>query len=462
MPCAFRPFFQASRADHPPRSRRTSTHACVETHGVPVEASCKVVALLTPSEPQISEVPSSTSVGYEPRIDFVLTLGRALHGQGASASRLESALTEVAKTLGLEARFFSTPTAIMAAFGPLYSERTCLARVEPGSLDLEKLADLHDVSREVVGRTLAPREARLRVTEIVARKPRYGFLPTVLAYGVSSAAGAVFFNGEPVEVLLSLFIGTGVGITGHLLGRNVDASGLVEPAGAAFAAFAAAFAAMFVPGLSPILLTLAGVITLLPGLGLTTAMTELATRHLASGTARFAGAFVQLVGLGFGTALGSRVGHMLPRASGPPFHATSPAVATVVAVVIASLAFGVLLRVRPKDTGWVVLASGIAFAGARAGSALLGPELGAFVGAAAVTLSSNLYARVLDRPSSIPQVAGILMLVPGSIGLRSVFSLLENDIVSGVNAAFRMILVATSLVAGLLFANVAFPSRRAL
>jgi uncharacterized membrane protein YjjB (DUF3815 family) len=100
--------------------------------------------------------------------------------------------------------------------------------------------------------------------------------------------------------------------------------------------------------------------------------------------------------------------------------------------------------------------------GTRLGARLLGPELGAFAGALLLGLASNAFARALDRPAAVPLVPGLILLVPGSIGLRSVFSLLENDIVSGVEAAFKMVLVSTALVAGLLFANIALPPRRAL
>jgi uncharacterized membrane protein YjjB (DUF3815 family) len=59
-------------------------------------------------------------------------------------------------------------------------------------------------------------------------------------------------------------------------------------------------------------------------------------------------------------------------------------------------------------------------------------------------------------------VPGILFLVPGSVGFRSFASLLESDVVSGVETAFRMALVAIALVAGLLVANVVVPPRKAL
>jgi uncharacterized membrane protein YjjB (DUF3815 family) len=90
---------------------------------------------------------------------------------------------------------------------------------------------------------------------------------------------------------------------------------------------------------------------------------------------------------------------------------------------------------------------------------MLGPELGAFVGALLVGGASNLYALFRDRPSQIPLAPGILLLVPGSIGFRSLASLLDRQVISGVEAAFTMVLTAIALVSGLLVANVVIPRR---
>ena len=43
-------------------------------------------------------------------------------------------------------------------------------------------------------------------------------------------------------------------------------------------------------------------------------------------------------------------------------------------------------------------------------------------------------------------------LVPGSIGYRSLTALLAEEVVPGIQTAFRMLLVAASLVAGILLA----------
>lgn len=393
---------------------------------------------------------------------FILTLARALHSYGASAHRLEAMLVLVARRLGLEARFYSTPTAVLASFGRGADERTSLVRVEPGELNLEKLSLLQDAAVRVIRGELDVDKGRVSVARIVAQKPRFGAVATTACFGISSASAAVFFGGGPPEIAVSGVVGLGVGLIAGAWGRMAGGATLLEPIAASFAAVAAALAARAIP-LAPLVVTLAGIVTLLPGLAITTAMTELSTRNLASGTARFAGASVSLLGLGFGVALGSRIVGALPAAPGAPVLAGEPPPALVVgAVVVASLAFAVLLQARPRDVGWIVLAGALAFAGARAGAALLGPELGALLGALLVGVGANLFARVFDRPSATMLVPGLLVLVPGSVGLRGVFSLLEQDVVTGVAAAFRMVLVAMAIVAGILFANVALPARRAL
>ena len=80
-----------------------------------------------------------------------------------------------------------------------------------------------------------------------------------------------------------------------------------------------------------------------------------------------------------------------------------------------------------------------------------------FVAALGVALASSAYERWRQRPAPVVLVPGILLLVPGSIGYRSMSSLMERDTVSGIATAFTMILTAVSLVAGLLIAGVLVP-----
>jgi uncharacterized membrane protein YjjP (DUF1212 family) len=393
---------------------------------------------------------------------FILTLAEALHAHGAAAHRLEGLLTLVAMRLGTEARFYSTPTAVLVSFGPVAEGRTCLVRVEPGAIDLGKMSMLYEATTRVIRGELGPEAGRERVAAIVGAPPRYGAGWRLVAATLSSSAAAVFFGGGRREVLASGAVGLLVGLIDRLVRRRAAGSTVVAPVAAAIAAIAAAAAAQALGPLSTVVVTLAGVVLLLPGLSITIAMTELSTRHLASGSARFSGALVELVGLGFGGAFGAGLVRLLPPMGPPPAATVWSAPALGATVLVSATAVAVFLQAQVKDLKWILAVSAVGFAGTRLGGDLFGPELGAFIGALLLGLCSNGFARALDQPAAVPLVPGLILLVPGSIGLRSVFSMIESDVVSGVDAAFKMVLVSTALVAGILFANLAVPPKRAL
>ena len=80
----------------------------------------------------------------------------------------------------------------------------------------------------------------------------------------------------------------------------------------------------------------------------------------------------------------------------------------------------------------------------------------------AVGLFGNAYARAFHKPAAVPIVPSLLLLVPGSLGVKSIASFLARDVVSGLELAFTLVALATALAAGLLVANLILPPRRAL
>lgn len=394
-------------------------------------------------------------------IGFVLRLGRALHAYGYAAHRLEEVLSAVAQQIGLEAQFFSTPTQISAAFGPQDDQHTFLMRVEPGEVDLGKMAALDRVTLAVLRGTISPVEGSRRIEAIVAAPPRFGPGLTTLGFGLASGAAARFLGGGPVEIVVAAVIGLVIGLLAIGVTRLPSgAARIFEPVAAFAAVVMAQTTAHYLAPHSVFIAVLAGLIVLIPGLTLTVAMTELATRHLASGTARLSAAVMIFLSIIFGVALGNGMVEQLlgtlPTAEPPAM----PVWTELAALALAPIGFALLLRAEPRDFGWIAVAGWLAFIGARTGALLLGPNLGSFLGAVAVGVASNLYALWRDRPAQITQVPGVLLLVPGSIGFRSLASLLDREVVLGVETAFTMALVASAIVAGLLIANVVVPRRR--
>ncbi|HEX5830385.1 MAG TPA: threonine/serine exporter family protein [Gemmatimonadaceae bacterium] len=413
------------------------------------------------AEPSVQRVERHRDEPDPAAVGFVLQLGHALHAYGESAQRLEEFLGDMSDRLGLHgAQFFSTPTSIMASFGPLGRQHTHMLRVEPGEVNLAKLAELERVSVEVAHGRYSPEKGRDAITRIAAAPSPYGPALTTLAFGVVSGAAGQFLGGGGREILVATLLGFGVGLFALLAGRVPRLGRVFEPL-AAFLVSVAAIALTHVTGpFSVVVATLAGLIVLVPGLTLTTAMSELATRHLASGTARISGAFITFLGIAFGVALGNRLGAAVFGAPPMGGSAPLPGWAGLVAVVLAPLCFTVILRAQPRDAPWIVAAGALGVVGGRLGAATLGVELGTFAGAFAVALASSAYERWRHRPAAVVLVPGILLLVPGSVGFRSLTSLLERQALAGIQTAFSMILTAIALVAGLLIAGVIAPQSR--
>ena len=132
---------------------------------------------------------------------------------------------------------------------------------------------------------------------------------------------------------------------------------------------------------------------------------------------------------------------------------------------IAAAAFTILFRARPRDYIPIAVAGAVGFYGGRLGLVMFGAELGAAVGAFALGVVSNLWSRLRDQPAAVTMLPGLILLVPGALGLRSVYSFISPDnadTLAGVDSAASMLLVAVSLVFGLLLANGLFPSRKPL
>jgi uncharacterized membrane protein YjjP (DUF1212 family) len=398
----------------------------------------------------------------DPRVAFMIKLGQALHRYGTPSHRLEYGMNLVLRRFGMDGQFFATPTGIFASFGPPEAQRTSLIRVDTSDSDLEKLAEVDELINQVIRGDATVAEGLRRIDEITSAPNRFGPVITTISFAVASAMFARFLGGGWRELLVTTLIGISIGTMAALMGRGEDTRRVIEPVAAVVAGAAAVLLSHVLHPLSVYVTTLASMIVFIPGLTVTVAIRELATRNLVAGTARMTGALMTFFQLGFGVALGWQVARLLPPP--PAFHGVAPLPGWTIALalIMAPLTFGVLFRARPRDFAWIMLACWLSFGGARVGAYLLGPQLGVFLGAVTVGAASNLYARSLDRPAAITLVPGMMMLVPGSVGFGSLASFLDKDIVSGVGTAFNMLMVGVALVTGLLVANVILPSRKTL
>lgn len=400
-------------------------------------------------------------------IEFVLDLGRALHRFGTPAHRLEEALLECCRRLGLEAEVFSTPTAIILSFGAPEELRTRMMRVEGGELDMGKLAEIDALADAVASRQITPAAGVDQLARLLASPPAFGHAMSTASHGLTAGSLAVFLGGGLADVVIAALVGLSVGLLAQYAHRSTDQARVFELVGAAFASFAAGVASSMWHSITPSVVTISALLILLPGLSLTVAMTELATRNLISGTARLMSAVIVLLELVLGVALGEKAAEALVvvQHTAP---AALPEWSRWVALITSAIGVAIVVQAHLRELIWIVAACAIGYLGTRLGTVWLGgvsamgAQLGVVVGALALGVLSNLYARWLGRPAQIVSVPAMLLLVPGGMGFRGMSSLLERDTLTGVESVFAMFIVATAIVAGLLIANAIMSPRRSL
>lgn len=349
----------------------------------------------------------------------------------------------------------ATPTSVWISCGG--QENTVLLRGDQ-SLNLGAWTRLGWLAREVAEGEMSA-EVALSWLRFWKEQPNAYSHPVVLmGYLLASSSAACLFGGGWREVMFAAVLGLLVGLLGEPMFKKKLPPLLVEGVVAAVVAALAVAASAF--GLSAHVLIVSGVVVLLPGFSFTFGFLELAARHPVSGAARLAGAISTLGALGGGVALGGRaVSAWEPLPTWMPEHL--PVWAEPLALLVAGASFVILLKGLPRQIWGVMLASVAAFLVAKATHGAFGGIAGALSGALTLAIAGRLYAMVTDQPEEVVLVPGLMLLVPGGMGLFGVKAMLGADTLVGVQSLFEMALVAVGLVAGLLLVPPRWISRSA-
>lgn len=400
-----------------------------------------------------------------PRHAFLLRTAELLHRYGTPSYRLERVMSKVSTSLQVDSTYLYTPTSLIISIGKGDEERTYLRRIDSGEVDVSKLLAFDSILEELEAGKITIAEATKSLDLAASAKSYYRGWTTAWASGVACGCVSVLFGGGVAEVILAAFLGLVLSGLARWAAKWGAERGLLEPVAGFLVATISLVVAQHVVALDDRLTTLAALILPLPGLTLTVALTELALGHLASGGARLAGATVTLLTLVLGVGLAWRLvpGGMHTAGAAPyQIQWPLPEWAMWCTLPLAPAAFGVLFRVPVSQWPVIFMVSIGGFLASFYLGRWFAPEVGSFCGATVVGVGSNLYARLKNRPAMAAQTPGLLILVPGSLGYRSLIALLESQTVRGVELAFSMVLVAVSLVGGLLFANLLLPPKRIL
>jgi len=405
----------------------------------------------------------STAVATDPgavatTTSFLVRFAQAGQAAGYSTTELEQRVEALGPALGMPAvEVAAVPTEVQLSLGELPRQQVHTLRVRPAPIDLGAISQLDDLVRDVLDGRADAAEALASLDRLESSPRRQPWPVTVAATAGVGFALTPLLGGGWRESIAAGLVGALVGVITVAGGRSDDLEPILPPLAALAASFTAALLVKAGLGVAPDLVTLAALVSLLPGLKLTVGMSELAGKDLQSGVATTADALVLMLGLVFGVEIGRSLAIAWLGAAAPVVPATASAAAQLLAAFLAGLAFTGTLHARARDAPLICSATLLALVTNAAGSHLLGREAGVFCAALVVGIAGQLVSWRLRRSMLIFTVPGVLMLVPGSIGYTSLLHLLTNNTVSGITAAFEMFVTAVSIAYGLMIAAIVVP-----
>jgi len=392
--------------------------------------------------------------------DVLLRFAREAHDAGYSTAELEDRLQALARSFGHEeAQISATPTLIDISLGSIPRQQSYALRVRPTAVDLDAIARLDRFVQEVLDRRLTAEPALAALAEMEPERLERAWPILLAAYGLAGVFLAVVLGGGWRDAAGAAMVGVVVGAIAVPGSRTARTQSLLAPAVAVAASFCAAVLVKLGLDASPDVVTLAALVTFLPGMTLTIGMRELATEHLQSGVANTASALVQLLGLVFGVGIGRSIASSWFGATSGPLPDSSFNALYLLAAVGAGLAFTVTLRAQRRDALLMCAATVVALGANELGGALFGDQAAALVAAFTIGIAGGLAGWALRRSPLVFIVPGVLMLVPGSAGFNSVLQLLTNHTVTGVNAGFDTFVTAISIAYGLMISAIVLPRR---
>ena len=405
---------------------------------------------------------------YREKCSFVSKLGIGLHECGATTHRIERHLRNLCELLGIHGSFWLTPTSFTFCYWleDETDQHIQVRRLQPADGDLGRLELIDTLVDRFESGELSFEEMKGGLSDIMTMPPAYGFFAQWVAAVLLSASFAVLVSDNLNDVLsagmISVFLFFFLKkISG--LPRFVDTVEI----------FAALISGLLATGISALgyeinipFVILSAIIVYVPGLGLTTALSEIAHRELVSGTSKFVHAVMNLLKLYFGSVFGVTLGSLLwGEGVGEVLHGIEnlPSWKTLPAVIIFALTHTVAFHVRPRQLPWCLLAAVIGFFVARMGEEHFGVAAGMFLGALAVALYANLFSNIRHIPGSIVLSGGLVLLVPGSKTYLILNSWITGEqMVESSSNVNQAVMIFISLVMGLLFANVLLPTKKSL
>ena len=388
-------------------------------------------------------------------LSAAIDIGEGILCSGGEVQRVESTVTLIMTACGAERvdAFVITSAIFVTVRAPRWGVLTQSRRVGPQHTDLKRLSMYNQLSREICARPFTPEEISSRVAAIRGGGEPGG-LRLTLDWALAGAAFCLFFGGGPWEALVSGVMCMLL----HLVRSSLKKIRLNDYY-AVILSSALGGGLLLIPeqaGLSASTIAMGCIMLFVPGIAITNSIRDIFSGDLISGLLRFCESMLLSFVIAFGFAFA---------ATGGDTVADVPVFVALTAAFMGALSFARLFNLDRGDSliggfmgllGWAAV--------------LLGWEMGLstffafFIGSAAVTMASEILARVRRCPVTVFLVTSIIPMVPGGLLYMTMRAAVARTwslfLGRGLEATMTAAAIAAGIIAVTALADVYYGIRR--
>lgn len=245
---------------------------------------------------------SLTIIDENKVLDVVLLAGKVLLESGAETYRVEDTMGRIAASFGLDDTYaFVTSTAIMFSLNDRTNTR--LVRVRERTTDLEKIAIANNVSRKISQNKITLDEAKTELIHLEQASLQFSFIVKFLSAAIASGFFLFMFGDVAHDFIYAVMAGAGAFLTFDLVQRYIQIKFFSEfISSMVVIAVAASFTKLGMT-VNQDIITIAGVMPLVPGILITNAIRDLMAGELLAGMSRGVEAALTAFAIGAGVAV---------------------------------------------------------------------------------------------------------------------------------------------------------------
>ncbi|KAJ8326915.1 hypothetical protein BDV3_001544 [Batrachochytrium dendrobatidis] len=399
---------------------------------------------------------------YTLKCNFMLELARCMVEYGVPIHRFEYHLEAVGMCLGIQSSFVALAGLILISFNHKNrASDTFFIKCSQG-YQMGKLSLTNALCFELVHGGMDIQQAQSRLKEIRSAPDTPGWKSMVTYPVIAFCLGVIGFNCSWIESMLAVITSIPVACLTYMGGKYPSITYLSEFLSTFFCVLLGNSLVYVTQRVDPCLSTqrivFSSIAIILPGLQLTTAIIELSTRNLISGTVRLFFALFLALLLGFGYIIGINLTSSLDIAPPAADCPTSPINILWAIPTFPPLALSICYEFQARRSQYAIMivTSAIGYVTTfliRIPIFKNNFEVVTILSALAIGLTANIYARITRDVAVAPILASILLLVPGSVGLRSTLGFMSQDTLSGTAIAFQMLMIGMCITIGLFIAT---------